>query len=123
MSGIDFNSVFWFIIRLIGFILAIGITVAVIYWLRGKLENFLAEFIPNATLVNRGSKLVMLLLGLEGARYAINYIDQSQLSTLLSGLVNLGTSLIGVIQWVVYMTVLFFIAYNIKDLIPRSNNQ
>jgi hypothetical protein len=122
MGNIDFNNVLWFIVRLLGFILAIGITGAVIYWLRTKLVSFLSEFIPNIKLVNQGSTLVMILLGLEGARCALNYIDQAQLNILFGGLVNLAIGLMGVIQWAVYIAVLFFIAYNIKDLIPRSND-
>jgi hypothetical protein len=122
MGNIDLNGIAWFIVRLLGFILAIGMTAAVIYWLRGKLVSFFSEFIPNSKLVNQGSMLVMILLGLEGARVALNYIDQAQLTTLFNGLVNLAIGLMGVIQWTVYITVLFFIAYNIKDLIPRSND-
>ncbi len=119
---VDWNNVFWFIIRLLGFILAAGLTVAAIYWLRKKVVSFLTEFVPNEKLVNQGTTFVMILIGLQGAIWALNYISQAQLNVLLSGLLSLATGIAGVIQWAIYIAVLFFIAYNIKDLIPHPGD-
>ena len=119
--SIDWNSVFWFVVRLLGFLLAVALTVGVIYWLRQRLISFLTELIPNEKLVSTGTTFVMLLLGLQGAGWALNYINQAQLNTLLNGLVSLSQGLAGVIQWAVYIAALFFIAYAIKGHSSQGN--
>jgi hypothetical protein len=119
----DWDSILWNIVRVVGLLLAAAITVAAIYWLRKYIVRFLTDCIPNEKLVSQGTNLILFLLGLEGVRYALGYISQAHLNTLLNGLVGLVTSLAGVIQWMVYIVVLFFIAYNIKSLVPGSSDQ
>jgi hypothetical protein len=120
--NIPWDSILWNVARLVGFLLAAGIAFAAVSMLRKQIVNFLTDFIPNEKLVRQGTSLVIFLMGLEGVRYALEFIDQSQLNMLFGGLVGLVSALAGVIQWAVYITVLIFIAYNIKGLVPSSGD-
>jgi hypothetical protein len=119
----NWDPIIWNAARLVGFVLAAGITFAAISMLRRQIVRFLTDLIPNEKLVSQGTNLVMFLMGLEGLRYALRFINQDQLNVLFGGLVGLVSALAGVIQWTVYIAVLIFIAYNIKGLVPSSGDQ
>lgn len=99
------------LIGFLGFVLALAITAAVIWFVRAPLKRLLQQLIGDKSVADAAGMFVLVLLGLYGVRAALGYITQPQLSTLLGGLMDLLVSLAGVIQWIAYVAALLFIGY------------
>jgi len=103
------------LIDIFAVILVIAIAVGVIFLVRKPLKGFLAQMIGDEKLAHMALVFVLILLGLEGLRVVVNFIIQPELRDLLGGISSIASGLAGVIQWIVYIGVLFFIAYSIQQ--------
>ncbi len=65
-------------------------------------------------------KFIWILLILKVTRAVINFINQPELNKILDGVVGLTESIASVIQWTVYICILFFIGYSLKSFLPSS---
>lgn len=113
-SMVTVHSVLEFLTGLAGFVLALAITAAIIWFIRAPLGRVLQVLIGDKVVAEAGSFFVLILLGLYGLRAALNYITQANLSLLFRGLTGLLVDLAGVIQWVIYIAALLFIGYSLQ---------
>lgn len=110
----ELNDVFAFLVELVGFVLAAGLTVGVIFWVRRPLAQLLARLIRDETVAQAGTTFVLILLGLRGLSAMFGYITQPNLSQLFGGLTGLLNRLADEIQWAVWIAALLFIGYSIQ---------
>jgi hypothetical protein len=117
----DWTSVFDFITGLLGVILAAGLTVFAISYIRRPLAAFLGLLIADEQVVKAGASFVALLIGLRGLSAVLGFITQTQLSRLLMNLSSMLQDLAGVVQWAAYIAALLFIGYSIRANRVKEN--
>ena len=118
----DTIQVFNIIAGLAGFFFAVAITVAVVFFSRKPVTSFLTHVLGDEVIAKTGATFVIILMALEGFRFAFGYITQPQLYTFFSGITNLLNSLAGVLQWVVYIAALLFIGFSIQKFVKTKEN-
>ena len=110
----NWTGIFDFITGLVGVLLAAGLTVFAISYIRKPLAGFLSLLIDDEGVVKAGASFVALLIGLRGLSAVLGFITQTQLSRLLLNLSSMLQDLAGVVQWAAYIAALLFIGYSIR---------
>jgi hypothetical protein len=103
------------IIGFIGVVLAVGITVGVVLWIRRPLKKLLSRLIADEHIVDVGATFVQILLALRGLSVALGYIEQPLLSEVLSGLTRLLNALADDVQWAAWISALLFIGFSLRQ--------
>ena len=112
--GLNWRDILDAAIKVIGFILSVGISVGVIYYVHRTMSRLLQRLIGDEIIARGLTSLGVILLALQGAKAALRYITQNDLRYLHSGLMDLLLGMAGVVQWLALIAVLLFVAYTLR---------
>ena len=101
-------------VKVVGFVLTVGLSVAVILFVHRGMSRLLGRLVGDKVVAKAFSTLALILLGLEGLTGALRYVTQEHLRYLHNGLMDLLNGMAGVVQWLVLIAVLLFVAYTFR---------
>lgn len=113
------RSLFGLVTGFLGFILAGGVTVGVILWVRRPLTRVLKRLLNDELIANAGATFVLILLGLRGVSTMFDYVTHPILGEFFDNLTRLLNNLANDIQWAVWIAALLFIGYAIRGRKPN----
>ncbi len=102
------------LIGVLGFLLAAGAAVAVIYLIRRPLKEFLERLLGDEVVARAGTTFVLILLGLRGVTAAFGFIRQPNLREFVDGVLGMLSGMADEVQWVIWIGALLFIGYAIR---------
>jgi hypothetical protein len=108
------RNVFGLLLGSLGFILAGGVTVGVILWVRRPLARVLNHLLKDEVIANMGATFVLILLGLRGLSAMFDYVSHPLLSPFFNNLTRLLINLADEIQWAIWIAALLFIGYALQ---------
>jgi len=114
------RNLFGLLTGFLGFILAGGVTVGVILWVRRPLARVLQHLLDDAMIANTGATFVLVLLGLRGISAMFNYITHPIIGDFFNNLTRLLNNLADEIQWAIWIAALLSIGYAIR---ARTSNE
>ena len=104
----------WYVVGVAGFLLALGLTAAVILLVRKPLAQFLARIVRDEKVANMGATFVLVLLALRGLEGILDSINQTHLNFLFGKITGMLAGMANDIQWVIYIAALLFIGYSLQ---------
>ena len=104
----------WYVVGVAGFLLALGLTAAVIMLVRKPLAQFLARIVRDEKVANMGATFVLVLLALRGLEGILDSINQTHLNFLFGKMTGMLAGMANDIQWVIYIAALLFIGYSLQ---------
>lgn len=104
----------WYVVGVAGFLLALGLTAAVIMLVRKPLAQFLARIVRDEKVANMGATFVLVLLALRGLEGILDSINQTHLNFLFGKITGMLAGMANDIQWVIYIAALLFIGYSLQ---------
>lgn len=108
------RNLFGLLTGFLGFILAGGVTVGVILWVRRPLARVLQHLLDDALIANTGATFVLILLGLRGISAMFNYVKHPIIGEFFDNLTRLLNNLADDVQWAIWIAALLFIGYAIR---------
>ncbi len=108
------RNLFGLLTGFLGFILAGGVTVGVILWVRRPLARVLNQLLDDEAIADTGATFVLILLGLRGLSAMFDYVTHPLLSPFFDNLTRLLINLADEIQWAVWIAALLFIGYALQ---------
>jgi len=109
----DVEVVLWWVVGILGFLLALILAAAIIFFVRKPMTAFLTLIVKDEKVAKFGTTFLLILLGLRGFEAATDMINQMHASFFFNNITNLLRGIAGDIQWVVYIGALLFIGYAI----------
>jgi len=101
------------LVGVLGFIVAAGAAVAVIYFVRKPLSEFLERLLGDKVIAKSGTTFVGILLALRGLSAAFGFIRQPNLNDFFGSILGMLNAMADEVQWVVWIGALLFIGYSI----------